>query len=112
MNIDPHTGHTIDGWTEFVQRIHTVLTTPLHTRVKRRRFGCRLHELQGHAQTPAMLRRAAANVAAAFYHPANQLRSHAALTRVNAEAGTHGLRLQLVVQYRGSTQHVTVATHA
>lgn len=112
MNIDPHTGRTIDGWAAFVQRVHTVLTTPLHTRVKRRRFGCRLHELQGHAQTPAMLRRAAAHVAAAFYHPANQLRAHAALIRVNAEASAQGVHLHLTVQYRGSTQHLTVVTHA
>lgn len=111
MNIDPHTGRAIDGWAEFVQRVHTVLTTPLHTRVKRRRFGCRLHELQGHAQTPALLRRATAHVAAAFYHPANQLRGRAELVNVNAETGARGLRIQLTVQFNGSTQSLTVATH-
>lgn len=112
MNVDPHTGRTIDGWAEFVQRVHTVLTTPLHTRVKRRRFGCRLHELQGHAQTPAMLRRAAAHVAAAFYHPANQLRTDAHLLNVNAETGGEGLHLRLTVRFQGRQQLLTVTTHA
>lgn len=45
MDLNHHTGGTVDGWAHVVQSIETILSTRLNTRVFRREFGSDLPAL-------------------------------------------------------------------
>lgn len=53
--INRETGRLLTGWDHCVQSIAVVLTTRLGSRVMRRAFGSRIHELQDQNPDPATL---------------------------------------------------------
>lgn len=93
--IDRRTGKRVSGTARLRQSIEDILTTPVGSRVMRRDYGSRLHELVDAPLTSETLLRLFAATAEALAKWEPELR----LTRVSVASGTAGTVALDVVGY-------------
>lgn len=107
MNIHPVTGATIADWQEYVIRFKDAVTTPLNHRIKRRGYGCKLHQLQGKSASPLYQSRAAAYIAECYYNPINNLKQ-AELLKVTVGTHNTGFNISIIFEFNGVSQAINI----
>lgn len=107
MNIDPDTGQTVTGWNEYVVRFRDAVTTPVNHRLKHRKYGCKLYNLQGKPQSPRNAALAAAYIAQCYHNPINNLKQ---ASLISVKAGSHktGFKITVIVEFDGVRKSINL----
>lgn len=101
VGIDRKTGKTLTGWPLLAAQISDVLSTDVGSRVKRRKYGCKLPRLLGKQLTPGNAARGQVWVVEAFYNSANPLKPLCKLHSVELATNTNGFIVHLDVEANG-----------
>jgi len=91
--LDRHTGKALASWAHTAQSIGDLLATPIGTRVERRDYGSRLHELIDRPITESTVAEAARAVAEPLYRWEPRFE----VTRVRIEEASAEGRLGIIV---------------
>lgn len=112
VGIDRNTGQRLTGWALLSAQITDVLTTDVGSRVKRRKYGCKVPRLLGKPLTPGNAARAQVWIVEAFYNSANPLRALCELHSVNLVTDKQGFIAQLHVEANGVRNALAVSINS